>query len=298
VKFPANFAGYDRFQHLRRVLFWEPEKLVMIVKAKPYAAHADDSGKKNTSTLVVAGYIGEAARLEFFQKKWMDKIKKAGMGEFKRSEFNAKKHGRSFLTQLRAMIRGHVSYGFGCGIDNDAWHKLSKVYAFELYHLVPYSICARTCIGHARKWCFKHNIPFEHVAYIFDKGSQDAGELTELLKIDESLAARKTVDSLTTDCSHRIAGLQASDYLAWAIRKQYATDPNPKDIGDMNPELEDLLTPEVFEGLDKIPKFGFYFENDLINLVKRIPVPTWEELPPEILSRKRPIRFKFPAKKP
>jgi len=269
----------------------------MIITAKPFTAHADDSGKRNTSTLVVAGYIGTAARWEFFQRKWMDKIKKAEMPEFKRSSFIINKHRVSFLPELRSMIRDHVSFGFGCGIDNEAWHRLSKFYSFELYHLVPYSICARACIGLVRQWCSNHEIPFEHMAYIFDHGTQDRGELTELLKIDESRAARKTVGSVTTDCSHRIAGLQASDYLAWAIRRQYATDPNPEQIEDMNPELKDLLTQEAFER-GKIPKFGFYFEKDLIKLAQRIPVPTWNELPQEILSLKKPVRFKFPATKP
>lgn len=166
----------------------------MIITAKPYTAHADDSGKKHGPVLVVAGYIGEAARWEFFQGTWMNKIKNTGMSEFKRSEFNIKKYGIEFLAQLRGLIRGHVSFGFACGIDVDAWRRLSKIFAFELYHLVPYSICARTCIGLIREWCANHGVNAEHMAYIFDKGSQDAGELAELIKIDESLSARKTVD--------------------------------------------------------------------------------------------------------
>jgi hypothetical protein len=271
----------------------------MIVQAMPYTAHADDSGKKNTPMLIVGGYIGESVRWELFQKTWMDKIKRAGIREFRRSSFNLKKYGEKFLLELQGLITGHAAYGFACGIDNAAWRMLSKEYAFELYHLVPYSICARTCVGLVREWCAKNSIDAAHMGYIFDKGSQDAGELTELLKMDVSLTARKTISSISSADSEDIAGIQAADYLSWLIRNQYMTNADAKEPEDLYPELRALLGREAFErGNERIPKFGFYHEKDLRKLIDSIPIPKWSDVPPEILNLKKPIRIKFPARLP
>src|SRR5208282_2067612 len=114
-------AKYGRLEHLRRALFWTPKTLVMIVTAKPYAAHADDSGKKNTQYLFVGGWIGEAGALELLQKKWMPKVKKKGLSEFKRSSYSRRKHGDDFLHDLISLIHQHTLYGFACGIVTDDW---------------------------------------------------------------------------------------------------------------------------------------------------------------------------------
>jgi hypothetical protein len=289
---------YDRFDHLRRALFWDSDTVVMIVTVRPFTLYADDSGKKNTRVVVVGGYVGEASSWEHLQESWKRKVHSRGLKEFKRSAFNIHAPGaKDFLEQLRNLIHGYASFGFACGIDSDAWRSLHREYASELYHLTPYSICARTCIGLARQWCANEDIKSDHMAHIFDCGSQDAGELIELLKIDRSRDARKVVSSVSSACSHDIAGLQAADYLAWAIRKQYLVDPDAEDLSAAIPEVRAILKHSE-EGRERIPRFSFFWEKDLKKLYRDVKVMLRKDVPPEVWEMKKPIRLKWPATKP
>jgi hypothetical protein len=171
-------------------------------------------------------------------------------------------------------------------------------YALELFHLVPYSICARTCIGFVREWGEGRNIRTDHIGYVFDKGSEGSGELTELLKIDQSQDARDTVPALSCRDSVEYAGLQASDYLAWGIRTQFikaGSDPAKWDMDDVTPEMLALLgAPFVY----RLPKFGIYYAKDLVKLCGDAKIPLKKDVPAAAWSAKKPIRFKFPATKP
>ena len=270
----------------------------MIVRSRPFTAHADDSGKKNTEMVVVAGYVSESVKWELLQKRWLPKVQKRGLVEFKRSAYDIRKHGTDFLHELIDLIHEYADYGFAYFIYCDDWREIAKEYALELYHVVPYSTCARTCIGSVREWCAVHKVESEHMAYVFDKGSQDAGELIELLKIDESREARSI--SLTTDGSERIAGLQASDFLAWEMRNQFLNNnSDPNDWDDLTPELAYMLKgrPFEFQRLRKMPKFGFYRKADLIKLCRSAKIPLLKDVPAEIWDRPRPIRLRWPPTK-
>ncbi len=191
----------------------------------------------------------------------MQKVKRRGWPEFKRSSYDLKRLGNGFLSELTDLIWGHVAYGYANIIYCDDWREVAKKYALELYHVVPYSTCARTCIGLVLEWCAQQGVNSEYMAYIFDNGSENAGELTELLKIDESREARRI--SLTTDDSDRIAGLQASDFLAWEIRNQFLNEnPDPQGRNDLTRELAYLLKgrPFDFDPVRKMPKFALFEE--------------------------------------
>ncbi len=96
------------------------------------------------------------------------------------------------------------------------------------------------------------------------------------------------------------AGLQAADYLSWGIRSQFMTagpDPDKWDMemDDVSREILALLgAPLVY----RIPKFGIYYEKSLAKLCQDAKIPLKKDVPPEMWSGKRPIRFKFPATKP
>lgn len=291
--------AYDRLEHLRQALFWEPDTPIMIVKATPFTAHADDSGKKETPMVVVAGYLADAAHWALFQKAWMTKVEKRGWPEFKRSSYDLKKLGGDFLSELTDLIWNHVAFGYANILYSDDWRKVANKYALELHHALPYPMCARTCIGHVRAWCAAHDVKSEYMAYIFDKGSQNSGELTELLKLDDSRAVRKI--SLTQDDSDRIAGLQASDFLAWEIRNQFLNhNPDPQSWADFTPELAYLLRGRSFDfdPVRKMPIFGFYRQKDIERFCVNTKMPLLKDIPVEIWNRPKPIRLKWPATKP
>jgi hypothetical protein len=293
-----NLAEYDRFEHLRRALFWKSETVLMIVTAKPYTAYADDSGKKASDYLLVGGWIGLAGPLELLQKRWKEKVHKKGLPEFKRSKYNVRKHGTDFLHELISLIHQHTLYGFACAVANDDWKIVSKEYALELYHLVPYSICARTCIGLVREWCAKNGIQGDHMAYIFDKGSDGAGELIELLKIDQSADARKVISSVSSGDSEELSVLQASDFLAGELRDQFVKDPDATDLDAVSPVLKHLLAKPFDIDGTLMPKFGIYYAKDLRKLCKTAGVPLVSGVPKEIWNLPKPIRLKWPATKP
>ncbi len=268
----------------------------MIILARPFTAYGDDSGKRKTPMVVAGGYVSQAAHWELLQRDWSDKVRKKGFCEFKRSDYDLKKYGNEFLFELGDLLHQHAAYGFACGVYVDDWRDLSKVYALELYHVVPYSICARTCIGLVRQWHKKREIRAEHMAYIFDKGSENAGELLELLKIDESEEARGI--SVTTDDSERIAGLQAADFLAWEVRNQYLRNPDPQSWQDLSPAFTHLLRVPFDVDLQRMPKFGVYSAEALEKLCKDTKIPLLKDIPDNIWALPKPIRLKWPPTKP
>src|SRR5260370_5712391 len=186
-------------------------------------AYCDDRGKKDGGILTVGGWVVEAVEWETFGNAWHLVIRRLGLREFKRSGFDIRRLGDGPLLELSGLIHRGLSYGFACGIETHDWREIAKDYALELFHLVPYSICARTCIGFVREWGVEQNIRTDHIGYIFDTGSEGASELTELVNIDARQDARVTVPAVRCGDSEDYAGLQASDYLAWRIRTQFTT---------------------------------------------------------------------------
>jgi hypothetical protein len=270
----------------------------MIESVRPYMAYGDDSGKKDGGILTVGGWVAEAVEWETFGNAWHLVIRRLGLREFKRSGFDIRRLGDGPLLELSGIIHRRLSYGFACGIETDDWREIAKDYALELFHLVPYSICARTCIGFVRQWGVERNIRTDHIGYVFDKGSEGAGELTELLKIDASQDTRVTVAAVRGGDSEDYAGLQASDYLAWGIRTQFTKagrDPEKWDADDITPEILGLLGAPLRY---RVPKFGIYYARDLVKLCRDAKIPLKKDVPADVWAQKKPIRIWFPATKP
>jgi hypothetical protein len=160
-----------------------------------------------------------------------------------------------------------------------------------------------------REWGAGRKIRTDHIGYIFDKGSEGAGEFTELLKIDQSQDARDTVARISGGDSIEYAGLQAADYLSWGIRSQFMTagpDPDKWDMemDDVSREILALLgAPLVY----RIPKFGIYYEKSLAKLCQDAkhysvvdavcnPKPIQKNLPLMIGGRGERVLLKLVAK--
>lgn len=269
----------------------------VIIVAKPFTAFGDDSGKRHTEYLFVGGWLGEAGPLAVFQEKWLSRVRAKGLAEFKRSKYDEKRLGVEFLHELIGLIHRYTLYGYAYGIRLDDYQKVQNEYALDLYHLVPYSICARTCIGMVRQWCFQHEIKRDHIGYIFDKGSEEAGELIELLKIDASAETRTVISSFSTGDSKQLSTLQASDFLAWEVRNQYLRDPEGNELDAVTDTLKHLMAERIDDEGLPIPKFGIYYEKDLRQLCIKVKVPLRKDVPPDIWKGPKPIRLKWPATK-
>jgi len=268
---------------------------IMIASVKPYTMYADDSGKKQASMVLVGGYLARAEQWELLQQDWMPKVKKYGWDELKRSAYDIKKRGHDPLLEFAGSINEHAIASFACGVDCDAWRVVAAEYAMQLYYLVPFSLCARTCIAIVRDWCRLNNVPQDYMAYIFDKGSEDYGQFTLLLQNDTS----EEVQDITPipENSKRIAGLQCADFLSWEIRTQFLKDVNPKSEEEMTPELAALLRGRFLTHSAKssvAARFGIYRERDIEEVCKASHIPLIKDVPQEIWDQPKPIRLKLP----
>jgi hypothetical protein len=245
--------------------------------------------------IVVGGYLADSAQWQLLENGWMPKIKKHGLKEFKRSTYNVKKFGHDFLLELVGLIQQHAICGFACGIDCNDWRKVAARYAMELFYLMPFSLCARTCVAIVRDWCRTNRVRQDYMAYIFDKGSQDYGQFTLLLENDMSPQVRG-VTPIRED-SMRIAALQCADFLSWEARNQFLKDPNPASVDQLTPELAGLLRGR-FLSLDssaKIFRFGVYREKDIEGVCKASKIPLLKDVPSAIWARPKPIRLTLPT---
>jgi hypothetical protein len=288
-------APYDRLIHLRRALFWGRRTPIMIVEAKPYTMHADDSGKRQSSMIVVGGYVAEAAQWELLQKEWMPKVKRHGLTEFKRSAYNMKKLGHDFPLALADIIHDRAACAFAVGIDCDDYRKVAKKYALGLYYLTPFSLCARTCVAIVRDWCRAKRVPHDHMAYIYDKGSEDSGTFFDLLRNDLSPEVKDI--TIIPECSHRIAGLQCADFLSWEIRNQFLKNLNPRSKDELTPELASLLRGRFLSPTRQATmlQFGVYRERDIEEVCQDAKIPLLSRIPFKFWNRPKPIRLKLPT---
>jgi|GEM_PF-6704522 hypothetical protein len=223
---------YDAFEHLRRVLFWQPGDLIAMI-----AAYFDDSGTKSGRLLVVGGYISVVARWERFNLDWKLLVAREGLDEFKMSSFVAHEIGdwpeprrRNFLVQLANTARKHTMHSFACGISIADWNEVRRQYDLEHYHMFPFSLCARGCMKLVREWCINNSYDKNKVAYTFDQGSEHTGELLGLLKIDADPMLGDLIDSLglVFGNSHVLGPIQLADWFAWEVRHQLLTNENPE----------------------------------------------------------------------
>lgn len=295
-------AGYGRLQHLRRAMFWKRDTLVMVtgepklieLVERPYAAYFDDSGKKSTPLVFVGGYVSRVELWEKFQDIWIPKVTADGAQEFKRSSYSHKRRGNEFLFELEDLVRRHTICAFATGVYCEDWRQVANDYAMELYHLFPFSICARTCIGMVRAWCAKRQMSQDNMAYFVDKGSEDSGELTQLLNIDMSQEVRGV--TVVPEDSKRIAAIQAADFLSWEIRNQYLVNSDPQGWHELTPGLERLMKGRYWalSNESKVPKFGVYRYANLVKLCEDAKIPLKKDVPPDVWNRPKPIRIKVP----
>jgi Protein of unknown function (DUF3800) len=221
-------ADYDVFDHLRHALFWEPDDLMYV-----HTAYFDDSGKKEQGTLLVGGYVATVKQWDDFSIAWRLLLARKDIREFKRADFNAREIGAwpnperdHFLADLARTVHEHTKYAFAIGILMPDWHKANGKYQMAENHWYPYPLCARTCIRHVRDWCNEQGYDKQQVQYVFDKGSEHAWDLIELLKLDPDPALRALAPVPAN--SDEVRPIQAADYLAWEVRHQFIRNLNPQ----------------------------------------------------------------------
>lgn len=201
-----------------------------------YAAYFDDSGKKESEALVVGGYIASLANWARFASDWRLLLASKNIDEFKRADFNARKIGGwsnqardRFLADLAEIIHQYTAHAFAHTVFIADWKRANEKYELAEKNLHPYPLCARTCMKSAREWCERNGHDKNQVEYIFDKGSEHAEHLPQLLTRDADPRLRAL--ALVPADSAKVSPIQAADYFAWEVRHQHLknTDPHPSE---------------------------------------------------------------------
>jgi hypothetical protein len=158
-----------------------------------FTVYFDESGSpSDTAALAVAGFIATAEEWIRFEREWTAILETFDVPalhmrnfahstkEFKTWKGNEGKR-RAFLSRLIRIIRKRTSRSFACTILMEDYKKVDLD-----YHLSdvfkPYAIAARNCVDKVNQWAKHEGI--SEVAYIFEDGACDKGELIRRLRTD------------------------------------------------------------------------------------------------------------------
>jgi hypothetical protein len=165
-----------------------------------FTLYCDASGSpydQNTAAFVVAGFVASAEQWIGFERNWNSvlvdyKVSAMHMKEFAHcaGEFaewkgdEAKR--RNFLSRLINVITTRMRHSFVNAIQMDAYRKVNQEFMLE-ESLKPYSIAAGSCVGKVKRWADKWGVPQDQIAYVFEEGDADKGDMMEKLKIGQNI---------------------------------------------------------------------------------------------------------------
>ena len=234
-----------------------------------FTVYFDESGSpSDTAALVVAGFIATAEEWIRYEREWKAILKAFDVPalhmrnfahsarEFKTWKGNEGKR-RAFLSRLIRIIRKRTKRSFACTILMEDYKKVDLD-----YHLSdvfkPYAIAGRSCVDKVNKWAKDESI--SEVAYIFEDGACDKGELIHRLRTDgiSKYGFLKKSESVA---------FQAADLLAY---EQFLA--NVRISSGEVQSFEDLR--ESLRQLNKAPNdWGVYAARNLTKLCAGFKIP-------------------------
>ncbi len=287
-----SLAEYDAFEHLRRALFWEPDRPILML-----TFYADDAGKKDDHDyIVVAGYIGLVAQWERFCTDWRLALARSGLPEFHASDFftgsgifagweNKKRAGerKQLLTTLAQIVNDYALQSFSCIIDISGWLKANEDYLLDEAGFSPYPLGGRTVVQRVREWCPQFGHDPTRVEYIFDQGSDDWGKLKTVLKVDFG------VDALERD-RRKVRPLQAADWIAY---EEFREVPQSEAVRFNRKRTREFR--ESYRALLQLPNDPIIFRaSDFITQICAVPEM---KIPERSAQGKAAVRFKYDDRK-
>jgi hypothetical protein len=210
----------------------------VIVALRGYNTYFDSSRAAGDAEVVVGGLLSTVEEWEQFEISWRLTLAKFDVPYFHMREFNshssrgAFKHPKwrtesyraEFMSHLTQIMRGWAAACIVSSIKKQTFDKYNAAYAVD-ERFTMFSLCARDCVAHTRKFIKENGNPELPTAYIFDRG--DEGE--ELLRKEmvtcgypapvfkRSRPDLKHPEIDKEDPFH--VQLQACDLAAWEVRR-------------------------------------------------------------------------------
>jgi hypothetical protein len=204
----------------------------MVVALSGYSGYFDASMNKPQDEMVVAGYLSTLEEWAQFEMSWKLVLAKYDVPFFKMSEFIGRRkeyahpkwqtesYRAQFISDLAQIIRGWTVASVACRMKKELFDRYNLIYELDARFNV-FAICGRDCAAQVRKYvrAIPSDLP---IAFIFDRGDEGAGKLTEEM-ISSGLPApvfkhSRPDPELDKDDPYHVQ-LQACDLAAWELRR-------------------------------------------------------------------------------
>lgn len=262
----TDYENYSPIMHIGMALHfgrWESILLAMLT------AYFDASGREEQQhSVVMAGFVNSANNWVEFERDWKKFLADYEVPYFHMKEFASstgpykKWEGiehepkrRAFINDALRLIERHGCWSFATLVVSEDFNQAAKDQDLENTVGNAYLFTARTCLSDITGWCDEHRMNHP-VEYVFEKGDPKQGLLRQIMEHDglpQPIFRSKT----EKDSERSIVPLQASDFLAWEIRRGY------KDEVENKPLRYPL---KEFDRMSGKAKWGTYARENLASL--------------------------------
>jgi hypothetical protein len=200
-------------------------------------AYFDDSGGRDTNTVVIAGYVAPDLQWQRFTNEWNTIMNDPYFGlpegtifhmrefahslsafrlfkDHKRDEDVAFKR-QKFIERLVSITKIRATMSFSCSFRLEDYRAVNKEYFLKETFGGPFAFAARTCVGRVRQWAHSKvpRIGTHEIGFVFEDGMQGKGDLiTSMARDGFPSPTFRPKDTL-------LPPLQAADLIAWEFHK-------------------------------------------------------------------------------
>jgi hypothetical protein len=239
-----------------------------------YTAYFDDSGHpEDQDFLLVGGFVSTEEQWFLFGREWRGVLDRYGIAAFHMTDFErSKKWTRcekdTILLQLTSLIRARVQYCVVHGMSMNDYREVNNVHALEQFVGKPFALVARSVMAGINKWK-RAGLNRDNVLTILEDGTLHRGDFMDAMARDGlpcPTFAKK---------AEGLVPLQAADWLAWEAFQAMKTN---------------IVRSSLARVLDAIPHDeGVYEKDNLLEMCELIPVPKYEDLPPNAKVSYMPV---------
>ena len=259
--------SYSSIEHIAMALHfgrWEETLFAMLT------AYFDASGGEEQHSVVIAGFVQTAKNWVEFEREWrvfLDRyqVPHLHMKEFAHStgpfekwkEKEREPTRRAFMNEALTLINKHGCWSFATVVDSEDFNQVVRDLNIGHFLGNAYLFAAQSILSFITAWCDERrmNQPME---YIFEKGDPKQGMLKEIMEHDglpePIFRPKKPKDSQVA-----IAPLQASDFLAYEVRRGY------RDL--MEKKLDFRHPLKQFDLMSGKAQWGFHTKKNLYQLL-------------------------------
>jgi hypothetical protein len=256
---------YSRIRHIAMALFmgrWKSSSMAM------FTTYLDASGSPDQGVaLSVAGFVATTEQWIEFERNWKEVLEAYGVSQLHMREFahsvdefaswkNDERKRRRFLERLVNVIKTRTRYCVVSCVMLDHYRKVDKIYPLHEMNK-PFALAGITAIQKVKDWAKTQNIDEDEIAYMFEDGDADKGDLIRCSERDHDISP--VLMKKRQSCAFQAADLLAYEHRL-ANKKIFASGPGTLALSDLRGSLR---------ALDYIPHgndgegWGVYDEHDL-----------------------------------